>query len=130
MARTVETKSGTVLIANHHTAAIMLPRCGNVGMNISPIVFNPGVVTSLDKDEWDERKKMVAVQAYLDTGLLSVVRSADAEKTVAVTEVTTSNPEIPENLQTEEEQRLSANPDASPIKASVRKSNVTQVPVG
>jgi hypothetical protein len=116
--------NGTTLVANHHTAAIMLPRSGAIGMNIHPIVLNPGHATPLDTTEWNERKKCKTLQYYLDHGLLSEVTHEGA---VAVTEVTTGNALPPANLQTEAEKDAQTGAGTAGIKAAVVKEKTANV---
>lgn len=91
----------TVLVANQHTGAIMFPRKGESGVSLSPLILGPGVVTEIDADEWNLRKKNVVVQAYMDRRLIVEV---DRRGAVPVLSQTSSELEIPEHLQTEEEQ--------------------------
>lgn len=117
MART--TGPDKVLIANHHTAPILLPRSAAVGVNIEPIALAPGVVTSVDSKEWEERKKVAAVKYYVDHGILSEV---NVTGDVPVYNATTSSPQIPDNLKTEEETKNTKVEGTAPVSASVRRT--------
>ena len=118
------TGNGTTLVANHHTASIMLPRSGAVGLNIDPIVFQPGQTTPLDTIEWEQRKKCTTLQYYLDHGLLSEVTK---EGPVAVTSVTTGNALPPANLQTEIEKQAQTGEGEAGIKATVRTTKTADL---
>lgn len=110
-----------VFIANHHTAPILLPRHGAVGMNVMPIVLQPGVSTPVNATEWAQRlKDNKTLQYYLDHNIISEV---PREGQVAVSEVTLSKVLPPPNLRTEEEKKqVETGSGAAQIAATVKRS--------
>lgn len=117
----VSSSSRTVLIANHHTAPIALPRKAQGNVSLPAITLPPGRTTPLEGSAWDEYKQQKTVQAYMDHHLLSEVST---EGDVPVTKTTSTNPVIPEHLQSEEEQG-----SVAPSTASVTKQNPGSVTV-
>lgn len=95
--------SNTVLIANQHTGAILIPRKGQVGIALNPLVLAAGQVTEVSVEEWDIRKVHPVVQHYLDKGLLIEVSKIGP---VPVLDSTSTDLEliIPENLRSDSQQ--------------------------
>ena len=122
------TEGTKVLIANHHTAAVLLPRSSAVGVNIEPIVLQPGSVTAVDVDEWNERKSISTIRYYLEHGILSETNRMGNAAVIGMEDAI--NFPIPENLKTEEESRQSSVDGAAPLKAAVVRQNVTKVDIG
>jgi hypothetical protein len=122
------TEGTKVLIANHHTAAVLLPRSSAVGVNIEPIVLQPGSVTAVDVDEWNERKSISTIRYYLEHGILSETNRMGNAAVIGMEDAI--NFPIPENLKTEEESRQSSVDGATPLKAAVVRQNVTKVDIG
>jgi hypothetical protein len=98
-------------IANCHGAPIIVARPSSPSsIRVAPIVFPAGrAIAVTDKsgentvshDEWDELKaRNCGVRAYLSSGLLKEV-SSPGEVDVRI--IQSSNPQVPEHLQREEE---------------------------
>lgn len=115
-----------VLVANNHVGTIVLPRSSMQGgqrIALPPIILHPGYTTPIPTDEWESRKKMVVIQHYLDSGLLSVVNSINAA-TGSINSTSDLSAAIPENLKTAEEI------GATGASANVRKESVGSVTIG
>lgn len=67
-------QAGQVIIANHHTAIIALPRAYVEGVALPPVLLNPATTTSIDKAVWDEMRKNKSIEYYLDKKLIAVVK--------------------------------------------------------
>lgn len=89
------------LVANHHTAPIGFPRSSAGSIVFQATTILPGHVQEIDNDLWKKYKKTPVIQHYLDKGILTEVKDADA--TVVVGATRTSDPPIPEHLQDEEQ---------------------------
>lgn len=96
-----DSTSGEVLIANHHTGRIILPRSSSQGVAVNPLILEPGFVNVVSAEEWSIRKQNTVVGYYLDKGLLAEVKRMDVA--VPVTDGTTSDLDsiVPENLREE-----------------------------
>lgn len=112
----------TIIVANHHTGGIMFPRRTPEGVTLPPLRLAPGTTTVVDAEEWKKRKQMKVVQYYLDAGILS---ETIREGAVPVTDSTSTELQIPEHLQVEEQKGKE-----EPVKASVRKQNAGEVKIG
>lgn len=112
-----------VLVANQHTAPIIIPRAtmqGEQRLALPPLILHPGVVTPIEGEEWNVRKQLVVIQHYLDRGLLAEVKQ---EGQCAMDPTSTDlSAAIPENLKSEEELGNTAS-------AKVTKANVGSVEV-
>ncbi len=117
-------KSSVVLIANQHTGGIVFPRKGEGGVHVPPLRLPPGSVTPVDREEWEARKKSKVVQYYLDAGLLAEVNRMGP---VPVLDSTTSSPEVPEHLQTEEHKGKQIVQEAAPATARVRQAKTATI---
>ena len=107
---------GTVLVANYHTGGIVFPRRSPDGkILLKPLRLAPGTTTPVDADEWAKHITIKTVQHYMDKGLIAEVKRNDAD--VPMKESTSSDLEIPEHLQTDEE-ALQGNM----LEANVRKA--------
>lgn len=94
------TRDGKVRVANHHTGDIMFPVVktqGEIRIPHPPLIIPAGKVGHVDPEHWDELKKMVVVQHYLDRGLLGEV----TKDTDVATDSTSTDLQIPEHLQNE-----------------------------
>ena len=113
--------SSSILIANQHTGAILIPRKGEVGIALNPLVLAPGQVTAVDADEWNIRKKHPIIQHYLDKGLISEVSKIGP---VPVLDATSTDLDaiIPENLKPETQSGDIAS--AAVTKSSVGSINI------
>ncbi len=76
--------SKVVLIANHHSASIIIPRTIKDENNligrvpISPIVLKARAITHIDKEEWlEEIRTNAMVKKYIDDGLLEDATGID-----------------------------------------------------
>ena len=107
---------GKVLVANYHTGGITFPRRSpDNKLLLKPLRLHPGTTTEVDAEEWAKHKKIKTVQLYMDKGLIAEVKRNDAD--VPMKESTSSDLEIPEHLQTDEE-ALQGNM----LEANVRKA--------
>jgi vacuolar-type H+-ATPase subunit F/Vma7 len=99
--------SGKVLIANHHTGAIVFPRKSQsqYSVSLTPIILGAGSITPIDAEEWAIRKAGDTVKHYLDRGILREVKQTGGDVSMISL---TSEPPIPKNLQTETHQGDSA----------------------
>ena len=93
--------SNTTLVANHHSGPLLFPRKGAQGVSPPPLVLNPGRVTPVDFDEWEDRKKNHVVQHWLDKGILSEVSSMLGQIPIMDQTSTDLDAIIPENLKPE-----------------------------
>lgn len=115
------------LVANQHAGPIILPRVamnGDQRIQLPPVILHPGLVTAVPGDAWNEYKKMVVIQHYLDKRLLVEVQVDQGAVPVIDATSTDLQNAIPENLQTEEEL---GNIDG--VSASVVKTNVGSLKV-
>jgi hypothetical protein len=83
---------------------------------LKPLRLAPGTTTPVDADEWAKHITIKTVQHYMDKGLIAEVKRNDAD--VPMKESTSSDLEIPEHLQTDEEAL-----EQGEAKANVRKAN-------
>ena len=96
----VTPKRTTYTIANYHTANIVFPRAGRIGLKVSPLILPPGKSIEVSAEEWNVYRKNKGVQNYIDVGLIAEV---DKVGNVPMTEKTSVELEIPEHLKRDEE---------------------------
>ena len=131
-------KEKDVIIANHHSAPIVLARIyapnlkgdpADMRLNFEQVHIPSGGTATLTATEWEERKKQPSVQYYLDQGYLSQVRRAG---TAEVTGDSTLDLEVPEHLQVDQEGAVtvdSATGDGT-VKAKITKATKSTTTVG
>lgn len=124
--RTTTKPGSDVRVANQHSAAIILPRAGTKGMYVPQQTLLPGMVTRLDKNEWQTWKNMKVIQGYIDRGLLAEVRS---DKPVGIVDTTSTDLVIPESLGGPDADNAELEGSKTGRKASVRRRKVTKVTV-
>jgi len=117
-----------VFIGNQHTGGITFPRKVN-GVALPPIRIAPGTVAEVEEDWWKQQKSNKVVQGYLAAGILVEVKRPTKEKAVPVGLETTSEPPIPEHLQSADEQggveRETATGTGKPGKATAKVKKAT-----
>jgi hypothetical protein len=109
------------LVANQHTAPIMMPRSAPGGIFMPPLILPPGQITRIDAEEWELRKTIPSVQYYLDKQLLQEVGRLGGQVPMSDT---TSDLVVPAHLSTEEHQGKEA-----PANARVTKTAASTVEV-
>lgn len=92
-------------VANHHRGPIIFPRSVKGDVLKSVICINPGCVEEIDSELWASLKDSPQVAHYVKVGILSEVKKADS---VPAYEERTSDPEIPEHLQGDEQTGVEA----------------------
>jgi len=112
------------MVANHHTGAIVFPRKGVSTKLSDPLILPAGQSIQVDAAEWNELRKSAGVKLYLDHRLISEVKF---EGPVAVTAVTTVEPNIPPHLLRDGEEVTGHDHGGAQPKASVVKSQAAEV---
>lgn len=121
-------KSGKVLIANHHTAPIVIPRSSGIAPNkitLTPLNLKPGEITPVDAEEWAIRKKNRVIGYYLDKGLLAEISNLQIAQNIP-TYPRTSSPEIPEHLSTDDDKMIGKTGIPS---AQIKRQEVGSIPI-
>lgn len=130
-------KEKDIILANHHTASIVLPRIYNPNVSGDPaqmtirvdsVIIAPGHTHVMTATEWELRKSSEALQYYLDHHILSLVKRTGE---VDITTDVTKELEVPEHLQADEDGNVTvtSSADGSAIKAGIRSAKKSSITV-
>ena len=131
-------KEKDIIIANHHTGPIVLPRMYAPNTSGDPAAMikmlesktiQPGGTELLSATEWEIRKVSPALKYYLDNGHLSMVKRAGE---VSIDTGATVDLEVPEHLQADQDGAVSVASKAdgeSIVKASIRSAKKSSITV-